>query len=155
MECKYDRDNKCLRIGEEDIPAYDIEENDVGICQKCGCEIVSISYHSSKDKMIVVSRCLECDSFYAIIYDPEWNWVGELPISEFFSCDDVAKVVNDNSLELLESIPIQRLKSVFSPSELDAMFAKAKGEKYVRQYLYRARKKYPHFEELFGISLDI
>lgn len=55
----------------------------------------------------------------------------------------------------LSKVPLNKLNTIFSPSEIEAMFSKSLGEKYVRQYLYRARKKYKKFQDVFGITLDI
>jgi hypothetical protein len=57
--------------------------------------------------------------------------------------------------EGLEKIPIKALHAVFATGEIEAIFAKAKNEKPIRQYLYRARKKYDLFEELFDIRLKV
>ena len=50
---------------------------------------------------------------------------------------------------------MKQLSTIFSPAEIDAIFAKVRGEKYIRQYLYRARKKYDYFEEVFGIKIQV
>lgn len=50
---------------------------------------------------------------------------------------------------------MNKLTTIFSPSEIESMMAKSLGKKYVRQYLYRARKKYEKFQDVFGITLDI
>ena len=156
MNCEYDVENNCLLVDEKEITAYDIEENEIGACGDCQSELMSISYHSSETGTLVVSKCANCNAMCIVSYDSEWNWIEEIPITQFYSstCDQEESVVN-KELELLESIPIKRLKCVFSQTELDSMFAKAKGEKYVRQYLSRARKKYSDFEELFEIKLEI
>ncbi|MDV0447110.1 hypothetical protein MsAg5_09840 [Methanosarcinaceae archaeon Ag5] len=60
-----------------------------------------------------------------------------------------------SSADDLNQIPMIQLKSVFSEAEVEAMFAKANGEKPIRQYFHRAKKKYPVFEEIFGIKIDI
>lgn len=55
----------------------------------------------------------------------------------------------------LTNVPMNKLTTIFSPSEIESMMAKSLGKKYVRQYLYRARKKYEKFQDVFGITLDI
>ncbi|WP_338102913.1 hypothetical protein [Methanolapillus millepedarum] len=59
------------------------------------------------------------------------------------------------SADDLKKIPLIQLKSVFSESEIEAMMEKAKGEKPVRQYFHRAKKKYKIFEDIFGIKINI
>ena len=55
----------------------------------------------------------------------------------------------------LETIPLKKLEAVFSRGEIEALFARAKEETPIRQYLYRARKKYELFEEIFDMRLEL
>jgi hypothetical protein len=67
----------------------------------------------------------------------------------------VENLAVDQYFKDVSKVPMNKLTTIFSPSEIEAMIAKSLGEKYVRQYLYRARKKYPKFRDVFGITLDI
>lgn len=67
--------------------------------------------------------------------------------------ENFVMIVNDYNG--LKKIPIKMLEAVFPPKEIEALFAKAKNEKPIRQYLYRARKRYDYFEELFDIRLEL
>ena len=94
-----------------------------------------------------------CGALYVNIYDSEWNWVDEaqvflLPVSIPIS----NPIVDDN--KGLEAISMKKLEAVFSRGEIDALFARAKNETPIRQYLYRARKKYELFEEIFDLRLE-
>ena len=53
MNCEYDTENKYLRVDGNDISAYDCEENEVGVCSICQSDLMSISYHSFEDKILV------------------------------------------------------------------------------------------------------
>ncbi|MCL2863549.1 MAG: hypothetical protein FWE54_05640 [Methanimicrococcus sp.] len=66
-------------------------------------------------------------------------------------------VYNDiiNTFEELETIPKEQLEAVFSSTEIEAIFRKAKNEKNIRQYYHRARMKYEKFENVFGIKINI
>jgi len=156
MDYKYDLKNNILHIDGMQVPSYNLEENEIGVCSKCDSDLVSVSYHSFNNTVIVVARCNACDVMYANIYDADWGWVDEVPTSQFFPStrpQDNSTTIGD--IEALESIPMKQLRTIFSPAEVDAMFAIARGKKYVRQYLYRARKKYGNFEEVFGFTLQI
>jgi len=64
-------------------------------------------------------------------------------------------LVENKSISDIGNIATVKLETVFSPREIEAMIQKSKGENYVRQYLYNARKKYSLFNELFGYYLEI
>ncbi|ABE51521.1 hypothetical protein [Methanococcoides burtonii] len=161
----YDLKKKTLHI-EHQILAVDSEENEVGTCSKCRSPIVSLSYHAIDKEFIIVGKCTKCEKLTANIYDQDWNWVSEIPNSHFSRY--VAKAGTStpmknevevdqklSGLALLESIPEKQLHSVFSATEITAMFARAKGESCVRQYLYNARKKYQKFEDIFGFIIEV
>jgi len=161
----YDIKKKILHIDHQ-IPATESEENEVGTCSKCRSPIVSLSYHAIDKESIIIDKCTKCGKLSANIYDQDWNWVSEIPNSHFSR--HVAKAgtsthmeteVEDSQqpsgMELLESIPEKQLETIFSSTEITAMFARAKGESCVRQYLYNARKKYQKFEDIFGFQIDV
>ena len=50
---------------------------------------------------------------------------------------------------------MKKLEAVFSRGEIEALISRAKDKTPVRQYLYRARKKYELFEEIFDLKLVI
>lgn len=149
MDIKYDMKLNVMQVEGTDIYPENLESNFIGVCSNCNSDVKSLSYHPFEEGMIVAGICNLCKTVFAIIYDREWNWQGEMPISDFFN----SKMSNE--LKSLDGIDKKKLATIFTPAETDAMYAKARGEKYVRQYLYRARKKYVDFEELFGIHLDI
>ena len=165
MSYRYDLNNNILYIGADQVPAYDIEANEIGACSACGASLLSISYHSFDDKLIIVDKCPGCNSIYADIYNTDWTWLDEIVISHFISeKDQGGDAVGDTlkeeadagvSLKLLNGIPMNQLQTIFSPAEINAMFARAKGDECVRQYLYNARKKYDAFEDVFGITIDV
>lgn len=162
MNCKYDTNEKTLYINRYIIPAYKFEKNEIGSCSSCNSELSSISYHIYKDCYLIVTGCISCDNLYLNIFDNSWDWQSEILIDQVNN-KPVDKTDNINSQnietneesEMLDNIPVKQLETIFSPTEIDAMFAKARGDKYVRQYLYRARKKYQDFEDVFGIKLYI
>jgi hypothetical protein len=92
--------------------------------------------------------------FYANIYDSDWNWVDEAQIELIPIPIPISNPVI-NSWEGLEAVPIKKLEVIFSKGEIDALFARAKNKTPVRQYLYRARKKYELFEEIFNLKMDL
>ncbi len=149
MDIRYDIEKKVLQVDGVDVISTFHDENFIGVCSRCEGDVKSLSYHEFTDKFIVAGRCLSCETIFAILYDNDWNWFGEHIISQFFSINDY------NDLKLLDSIDKKKIAIVFTPAETDAMYAKARGGKYVRQYLYRARKKYQDFVDLFGIQLNI
>ncbi|SFM29884.1 hypothetical protein [Methanolobus profundi] len=149
MDIRYDIENNVMQIDDVDIHPHSLDTNFIGVCNNCNSDVSSISYHTYEEGMVVAGKCSLCDTIVAIMYDNEWNWQGEETISQFFD------IKSSNNLKNLNSIDRKKLATVFTPAETDAMYAKARGEKYVRQYLYRARKKYADFEELFGIHINI
>ncbi|MDP2215895.1 MAG: hypothetical protein Q8J68_01180 [Methanolobus sp.] len=165
MPYTYDLQKNILKTSEIELPLDNLEQNLIGICSKCNADVVSISYHLQGDKNVVASRCSACGRMYAILYDEYWVWLGEHPLQEVTSlqqpvledADAVNEVNTEPTEELLalQAIPLKKLETIFTRAEIETLFAKANNKKYVRQYLYRARKKYPEFGELFGIYLQI
>jgi hypothetical protein len=136
----YDLKNNILFFQGERLSPVHLETRFVGFCEKCGSDLTSISYHGHRGDNLVVADCRKCEIRYLLRFKSNWDWV------------------SDETLELtqnLREIPLERLESVFSPSELEAMFARSEGRPYTRQNLFRARKKYNKFEKLFGIKLEL
>ncbi|SES86308.1 hypothetical protein SAMN04488587_1336 [Methanococcoides vulcani] len=169
----YNLKENILYAGDQQVPAYELEENEIGTCGDCESTITSLSYHETDDKFIVVGNCTNCGTLSANIYDSDWNWISEIAISYYSSpisehnAEGVSKIFPGakgpkesetpeiDDLELLNSIPMKQIETIFSPTEITALFARAKGEKCIRQYLYNARKKYQTFEDVFGVKLTI
>lgn len=154
MEYKYDLKGNNLCIEENLMPAYSLEENEIGNCSNCDSMLMSLSYHSVGKTIVVVTKCVSCGSFYVNIYDSEWNWVDEAPVFLLPISIPISNQIIDDWKEL-EKIPLKKLEAVFSKGEIEALFARAKDENPVRQYLYRARKKYGLFEEIFDLRLEL
>ena len=146
---EYGLENNVLHINGTEVRSYRLEENDIGTCNACESNLKTLSYHSFNNYILVVSMCSSCRSFNLIIYDNDWNWIHEVLISQFLEND-----ISDD-LQILKSISQKQLQTIFSTTEITAMFNRAKGEKCVRQYLYNARKKYQAFEDVFGIKISI
>jgi len=170
MVFKYDPSNNFLQVDNTIVPSYDLTENPIGTCSFCDAQIISLSYHDLGDNIAVVAHCEKCGASFINLYDREWNWLSEQPISHFFTYTESNMYKKDASNEArisdsplseelyytdLSKVPMNKLNTIFSPSEIEAMMAKSLGEKYVRQYLYRARKKYKKFQDVFGITLGI
>lgn len=154
MEYKYDLNEKALYIEGNRITAYSREKNEIGNCTSCDSVLMSLSYHSVEENIMVVTKCTSCGAFYANIYDSDWNWVDEARISLLPIPILISNPVIDSWKEL-EAVPMKKLEAVFSKGEIEALFARAKDKTPVRQYLYRARKKYELFEEIFDLKLDL
>ncbi|MDW7733262.1 MAG: hypothetical protein SCH66_12655 [Methanolobus sp.] len=167
MSYTYDPKNNILFHEKTELLLDGLEQNFIGACSKCNADVFSVSYHTYDEQTAVAARCTSCKQMYAIIYDARWNWVSEHSIdlngsngapgqgaSLLATFGEGQEGFNDD-LKALHAIPKKKLETVFTPAEIVAMFAKAAGKKYVRQYLYRARKKYGDFHELFDIYLDI
>lgn len=171
MLFKYDSSNNFLQVDNTIVPSYDLTENPIGTCSFCDAQIISQSYHDLGDNIAVVAYCEECGASFVNMYDKEWNWLSEQPISHFFTYQESDAQTKDPQIGERKSnagsvneevyytdltkVPMNKLTTIFSPSEIESMIAKSLGEKYVRQYLYRARKKYKKFQDVFGITLDI
>lgn len=154
MDYRYDLQDNVLYLGETRMPAYSLEENEIGTCTHCDSIMVSISYHVSGEEIVVATRCTTCGAFYANIYGPAWKWVDEAPISLLPVPIPISNpVVRD--MEGLEAVPLRKLEAVFSKGEIEALFARAGEKTPIRQYLYRARKKYKQFEEIFELRLEL
>jgi hypothetical protein len=145
---------KNLLVGESLASAYSSEENEIGNCTNCDSILVSLSYHFLGEKIAVVTKCVSCGSIYANFYDSEWNWVEEAPVFLLPIPIPISSQVVDD-LKGLEATPMKKLEAVFSKGEIEALYARAKNETPIRQYLYRARKKYGVFEEIFDLRLEI
>jgi len=154
MEYSYDLNGNNLYIGENRVPAYSLEENEIGNCSICDSILMSLSYHAAGEKTIIVTKCISCGAFYANIYDSGWNWVDEVQVS---LCPIPIPISNQiiDDWKGLEAISVKKLEAVFSRGEIEALFARAKDETPIRQYLYRARKKYKLFEEIFDLELAL
>ncbi|QLC49961.1 hypothetical protein HWN40_06730 [Methanolobus zinderi] len=167
MSYTYDPKNNTLFHKKTELPLDGLEKNFIGACSKCNADVFSISYHTYHDQNAVAAKCTNCGQMYAILYDALWNWTGEHMIR--YNCPNSANPEKESShateneyyectneeLKTLQSIPKKKLETVFTPAEIDTLFAKAAGKKHVRQYLYRARKKFDDFNELFDIYLKI
>ena len=166
MVYEYDAGNNTLYLDSVELPLHSQEENIIGTCSNCNSDVQSVSYHRRNDQNVVAAKCKSCSTFHAIVYDDVWNWLGEEHVSTSIKPDyadvknEVSQTVpktqpNTEELNYLNSIPLKKLSAVFSPAEIEAMFLKVSEQKYVRQYLYRARKKYHYFNELFDIIINI
>ncbi len=154
MKYSYDLKENNLYIEDNQLPAYSLEENEIGNCSNCDSILMSLSYHSAGKTIAVVTKCISCGSFYVNIYDSGWNWVDEAPVFLLPIPISISSQTIDNWVGL-EKIPLKKLEVIFSRGEIEALFARAKDETPVRQYLYRARKKYELFEEIFDIKLEL
>ncbi|WP_440948476.1 hypothetical protein ACSAZL_09745 [Methanosarcina sp. T3] len=154
MEYRYDLNEKTLYIDENRIPAHSLENNEIGNCTNCDSILMSLSYHATGEYMAVITRCTSCGAFYANIYDSDWNWVDEIQVMLLPIPIPISNPVID-SWEDLKNVPIKKLEAVFSKGEIEALFDRAKDRTPVRQYLYRARKKYELFEEIFDLRLEL
>jgi transcription elongation factor Elf1 len=165
MPYTYDLLNNTLKADEAELPLDNLEQNLIGTCSKCNADVVSISYHLQDDKIVVAARCSACGCMYAILYNKYWIWLEEHSLQETASssCQGPSapnalgeeNAQPSEELLALQAIPFKKLETVFTQAEIKTLFAKASGKKYVRQYLYRARKKYPELREIFDIYLNI
>lgn len=149
----YDLKTNIICIEENKMPAYSLEKNEMGNCSNCDSILTSLSYHSVEDTIVVVTRCSSCRAFFSNEYDSEWNWISEDPVSLLPIRIPISNPIIDD-LEGLEKISMKKLEAVFSKGEIEALFASAKNESPIRQYLYRARRKYALFEEIFDMRLE-
>ena len=85
MLFKYDPSNNFLLVNNTIVPSYDLTENLIGTCSFCDAQIISQSYHDLDDNTAVVAYCEKCGASFINLYDREWNWISEQPISHFFS----------------------------------------------------------------------
>jgi hypothetical protein len=154
MEHNYDLKTNHLYIEESRLPAYSLEKNEIGNCSNCDAILISLSYHSAGETIVVVTKCASCGAFYVNEYDSEWNWIDEAPVSLLPIPIPISnQIINDS--KGLERLSMKKLEAVFSRGEIEALFARAKNETPIRQYLYRARKKYELFEEIFDLRLEL
>lgn len=154
MEYHYDLNTNSIYVEENKISAYSLEKNEIGNCSSCDAILISLSYHSIGENIIVVTKCAACGAFYINIYDYEWNWVDEAPVYLLpIPIQIFGQEIND--FKGLQEISMKKLEAVFSRGEIEAIFARAKNDNPIRQYLYRARKKYALFEEIFDIRLEL
>jgi hypothetical protein len=149
----YDLKANILYNDGQQVPAYSFDKNEMGNCSNCDGILISLSYHSVEDTSIVVTRCSSCGSFFANEYDSQWNWINETPVSLLPVRILISNPIIDD-IEGLEKIPRTKLEAVFSRGEIEAIFASARNETPIRQYLYRARRKYALFEEVFDLRLE-
>lgn len=153
MDYRYDLQNNILFDEKYEFPAYSLEKNEIGTCSICDLPLLSLSYHFSEEQIFVTTKCVSCGAFYVNIYDSGWTWLDEAPLS-LVPVPILLINPSINDLEGLKAIPLKKLKAVFSRGEIEALFSRARAETLIRQYLYRARKKYDLFEELFEIRLE-
>ncbi|MDD3042548.1 MAG: hypothetical protein PHV51_05205 [Methanosarcinaceae archaeon] len=153
MNYRYDLQNNILFNGECELPAYSLEINEIGTCSICDSSLLSLSYHISEEHIFITTKCISCGAFYVNSYGSDWAWLDEAPLSLVpISISLSNPTIND--LNGLKTISINKLNAIFSPGEIEALFSRARAETPIRQYLYRARKKYDLFEELFEIRLE-
>lgn len=150
----YDLKNNILYFEESQIPVYSREKNEMGNCCNCDAILISLSYHSIGESIIVVTKCSFCGSFFANIYNSDWSWIDEIPVSLLPIRIPISNPIIDD-IEGLERISKKKLEAVFSRGEIEALFASAKNETPIRQYLYRARRKYALFETIFDIRMEL
>ncbi|AEH60787.1 conserved hypothetical protein [Methanosalsum zhilinae DSM 4017] len=170
MKCEYDIETNILNIDGNLLEPCSLDENETGSCISCSNKLISISYHQMDNPdigkaNIVVSECDGCRSIFASLHDGDWNWIDDIQVSDHLESTPLQKItpLNEHSKKesslkesvRIEDIPEEKLRAVFSPKELEAIYAKYNGNHCVRQYLYRARKKYSKFKKLFGIELNI
>lgn len=156
----YNRKDKNLWIGKDNFFPENCEVGDIGNCVNCDFVMEPLSFHKlSSDYYAIVAQCSSCKRLILSVYDMDWKWCKEIDLATTEKVPEtVAEDVSLDKLsgiQLLESIPEKVLNTVFSPREIEAMYSRAKGEKYVRQYLYNARKKYDRFADIFGIRINI
>lgn len=95
------------------MPAYSLEENEIGNCSNCDSMLISLSYHSVGETIVVVTKCVSCGAFYVNIYDSDWNWVDEAPVSLLPIPISISNQIIDD-WKGLETIPLKKLEAVFS-----------------------------------------
>jgi len=131
----YDLKSNTLYVKESKIPAYSLQKNEMGNCNNCDSILRSLSYHSFGESIIVMTRCSSCGASFTNEYDSEWNWIDEIPVSIPPIRILISNPIIDD-LEGLERISMKKLEAVFSRGEIEALFASAKNETPIRQYLY-------------------
>lgn len=174
MICRYDLRTGVLLFDEDLLLPADHDIDEIGVCTKCSGQLKSLSGHFKKDKMpasaehIIVSACTVCSAVFVNIYDSNWSWINDAE-PELVDLSVLSDQKNEtkttffipvyydviNTAEELNKIPKEQLLTIFSKTEIEALFQKAGNEKYIRQYYHRAKKKYQKFEEIFGIKINI
>ncbi|MBP2029575.1 hypothetical protein J2755_000495 [Methanohalophilus levihalophilus] len=156
---EYNPEENILWIANDRYKPETCEIGDIGNCIRCGNELETLSFHEVTPFNAIAARCTSCNRLLLSIYDSDWSWYKEVDLSRTTKVVDQDQKPTDldelSGLQLLEAIPENALKTIFSPREVEAMFSRARGEKYVRQYLYNARKKYSRFADVFGILIDV
>ena len=174
MGYQYDLKKYCLFFDNTLLPLTDHDIDEIGTCFKCSGLLKSLSAHvniniseKNQNEKCLVSTCTKCSAVYVNIYDSEWSWLGDTEPELFESEMKLNTIIEQeiftipvyneiiNTLEDLEKIPIEQLKIIFSEAEIQAIFQKARGQKNIRQYYHRAKKKYGKYEEIFGIKMNI
>ena len=181
MSYQYNFGKKILLFNGMLLPSIKYDVDEIGICIKCSNSLKLLSAHmnpadsendkghNNTDHKFLVSACIKCSSVFVNIYDSSWSWLADaepelintemLPDSPSDKKEKVFKIPIYteiiNSPEELEKIPMEQLKTIFSAAEIQSIFHKANGEKTVRQYYHRAKKKYPKYEEIYGVRIDI
>jgi hypothetical protein len=125
-----------------------LDKNMVGFCGKCESELESLAYHRSEDIWLISARCKN-DHIVLILYDSEWNWLGDQ------SLEIAAKMPIPAEQGSISNIPREKLEAVFTHAEIRDMIAHERNQPYTRQNLYRAKAKFEKFEKLFGMRIKL
>jgi len=175
MTYQYNFEKSHLLLDGTPLPLIKYEIDEIGICLKCSSPLKLLSAHIdapiSKNKTgqkFLVSVCTKCSSVYVNIYDVSWSWLADAEPElidlektditsgkkrKAFKIPVYTEIID--SSDGFEKIPMEQLKTVFSAAEIRAVLQKANGEKTIRQYYHRAKKKYSKFEEIYGIKINI
>ena len=121
-----------------------LENNKVGICDKCDSDLESLAYHRIDSGWLVSAKCKN-EHFALMLFDLEWNWLG----------DKELRIAEEKESKSISHISMEKLEAIFTRAEIRDMIACEQGQSFTRQNLYRARAKYDRFEKLFGIKINI
>jgi hypothetical protein len=122
----------------------------IGFCEGCeGC-VNSEMCCGCEGHYVVAGVCEGCGRVVLIVFDADWEVVGECVAMEGGAGGVPITGVSD-----FKSIPDKYLEAVFTPAEIESMTNKYNNKNYSRQNLYRARKKYKKFKSLFNIDINI
>jgi hypothetical protein len=149
---RLDQEKKRLFFEGQKLEPSSVEENVVGFCSFCDCELSSLAYYQVPEGWMVASRCDGCERMFLSRYDSSWSWMGDFDLE----AAEAARSAREGSkTSSISNLPREQLEAVFTPAELRDMERCEMGEAYTRQNLYRARAKYEKFERLFGVRIDI
>lgn len=161
-DAEYNLTENLLWIADVCFYPESFDAGNIGNCTFCGSEMETLSFHRVESFNAIVAKCNTCDRLLLSLYDPDWVWYDEVNLSSSDRLpvartghEPYCELSNLSGLQLLEALPNNVLGTIFSPREIEAMFLRASGKKYVRQYLYNARKKYSRFADVFGIIIDV